>query len=80
MVVIRLCLGNLECFISWNFAICHFDVLEKFRDNGKQPGTPGTPGVPEPSPSYPPADNAQGGDHIYELEDEPIVSHEIISS
>ena len=45
---------------------------------GKQPGAPGTPGVPEPSPSYPPANNAQGGDHIYELEDEPIVSHEII--
>ena len=55
-------------------------TIGTFAMRGKQPGAPGTPGVPEPSPSYPPADNAQGGDHIYELEDEPIVSHEIISS
>jgi len=53
-------------------------TIGTFAMRGKQPGAPGTPGVPEPSPSYPPANNAQGGDHIYELEDEPIVSHEII--
>ena len=32
-MVIRLFWEYLECFISWNFTIRHFDVLEKIRDN-----------------------------------------------
>ena len=53
-------------------------TIGTFAMRGKQPGAPGTPGVPDPSPSYPARTNDQAGDHIYELEEDPIVSHQII--
>ena len=41
-MVIRVVLNNLECFITWNFAFGHFDILEKF---------PGKKSVPTSNPA-----------------------------
>merc|ERR1711937_235491 len=46
-------------------------TIGTFAMRGKQPGAPGTPGVPEPSPSYPPADNAQYDDVAIQLPEIP---------
>lgn len=46
-------------------------TIGTFAMRGKQPGGPGTPGVPEPSPSYPPADNAQYDDVAIQLPEIP---------
>ena len=42
---------------------------------GKDAGPPGNPGIPDPTPTYPGApqpQSSQGGEHIYEFEENVV--------